>query len=52
MKLTLIIGAYLLTYTLEHLPNLEEALTRFRDQDTIVIGDLRSDIINPQNPRR
>ena len=30
--------------TLEHLPYLEESLTNFRDQDTIVLGDLNADI--------
>ena len=37
-------------YTLEHLPDLEEALARFQYQDPIVLGDLNSDIIQAQNP--
>ena len=45
------ICTYLPTYTLEHLPDLEEALVRFWDKDTTVIGDISDDIGKPQNPR-
>ena len=50
-KLTLIIGAYLPPYTLEHLPDLEEALTRFWYQDTIFMEDLNAKIGQAQNLR-
>ena len=36
--------------TLEHLTDLEEALTRFCDQYPIVLGDLRPEIFQAQNP--
>ena len=49
-KRTLIIGAYLLPSILEHLPDLEEALTHFRYQYTIVLGDLNSAIGKSQKP--
>ena len=49
-KCTLIIGAYLPPSTLEHLPDLEKALTRFQDQYPIVVGDLNSDLGQSQNP--
>ena len=42
-KQTLLIGAYPPTSTLEHLPDLAEALTHFRDQNIIVLGDLNTD---------
>ena len=42
-KWTLLIGAYLPPYTLENLLDLEEDLTRFWDQDPIVLGDLNTD---------
>ena len=45
-----IIGAYLLSYNLEHLLDLEEALTRLRDQYPIVLGDLSTDIGKSKNP--
>ena len=48
-KQTPIVGAYLLTSTLEHLPDLEESLTRFRDQYPIVLGNLNSDIGEAHN---
>ena len=51
-KRTPTVGTYLPTSTLEHLPNLEESLTRFRYQDFIVLGDLSADIGQSQNPRR
>ena len=47
---TPIIGSYILTSTLEHLPDLEEALKFFWHQDPIVIGDLSTDIGKPHNP--
>ena len=37
-------------YTLEHLPDLEGALTRFRDQEPILLGELNVEI-QSQNPR-
>ena len=46
-KQTTIMGTYLLPSTLDHLPYLEEALTRFRDQDTMLIWDLSTNIGNP-----
>ena len=49
-KCTLLIGAYLPPSTLVHLPGLEEALTRFRYQDHIVLGDLNANIGQFQNP--
>ena len=49
-KSTPLIGAYLPPSNLEHLPNLEESLTRSRYQDTIVLGDLNSNIGQAQNP--
>ena len=43
-KWTLIIGTYLPPFTLEHLPDLEESLKIFRDQDPILLGELSTDI--------
>ena len=43
-KRTPIIGAYLSPSTLEHLPDLEDTPTRFRDQDPIVLGYRHADI--------
>ena len=43
-KHTPIIGAYFLPSTLEHSTDLEEALTRFRYQDPIVLGYLNANI--------
>ena len=51
VQCNLIIGAYLLPYTLEHLLELEEALACFQDQYPIVIGYLSANIGKPQNPR-
>ena len=48
---TPIIGAYLPPSTLHQLPDLEESLTRFQDQDTIVLGDLYAKTSQAQNPR-
>ena len=48
-KRTLLIGAYLPNSTLENLTYLEEALTRFRDQYPIVLGDLNVNIDQSQN---
>ena len=39
------IGAYLPPSTLEHLPELEEALTQSGDQEMIVLGDLNGNIV-------
>ena len=50
-KQTPIVGAYLPPSTLEHLPDLEDSLTRFRYQDIIVLGELNSSIGQAQNPR-
>ena len=50
-KRTPLIGAYLLLPTLENLPDLEEVLTRFREQYPIVLGDLISNIDQDHNPR-
>ena len=49
-KRTSLIGAYLLLSTLERLPDLEEALTRFRDQYLMVSGDLNAKIGQSQHP--
>ena len=49
VKRTPLIGAYLPPSTLEHLPGIEEALTRFRYQDPIATGDLNTDIFQSQN---
>ena len=49
-KRTLLAGAYLPLSTLEHLPDLEGALTRFRDQEPILLGELNVEI-KSQNPR-
>ena len=35
---------------MEHLPGLEEALSQFRDQDPIALGDIHADISQSQNP--
>ena len=51
IKRTPLVGAYLPSSTLEHLPDLEEVLTRFKDQDPVVLGDLNNDIGQSQNPR-
>ena len=40
-KRTPIIGAYLPNSTLDKLPDLEDSLTRFWDQDPIVLGELK-----------
>ena len=49
-KRTLLIDASLPTSTLEHLPDLEESLPRFQDQDTILLGDLKV-YTQSHNPR-
>ena len=49
-KWSQIIGAYLLPSTLELVLYLEEALTRFRYQDTTVVGYLSANIRKVQNP--
>ena len=38
------IGVYLPPSTLDHLPDLEEAINRFPQQDPIIMGDLNADI--------
>ena len=48
---TTIIGAYLPPSNLEHLIDLELALTRFQEYDTIVVGDLSVNIGQYQKPR-
>ena len=48
-KWTLLIGAYLLPYTLEHLQYLTVALTRFHYQYPILLGYLNAKI-QSQNP--
>ena len=50
-KRTPLIGSYLTPSTLDHLPDLEEALARFRYQDPIVLGDLNANIGQYQKPR-
>ena len=49
-KRTPLIGTYLPPSTLEHLPDLEEAMTRFWDQYPIVLGYLNSNTGQSQNP--
>ena len=46
-----LIRAYLPPSTLDHLPNLEEALNRFPDRDPVVLGELNADIGCLRNPR-
>ena len=41
---TPLISAYLRPLTLEHIPDIEEALQRFKVWDTIVLGDLNVDL--------
>ena len=45
-----IIAKSLPPYTLDHLPDLEEGLTRFRNQDLTVLGDLNTDTDQAHNP--
>ena len=49
-KRTLLIFAYLPPSTLDHLLYLEEFLTRFQDQDHILLGYLNANIAQAQNP--
>ena len=49
-KRTPLISAYLLPSTLEHLTDLEEAMTRFRYQEPILIGEPNKDIRQYHNP--
>ena len=49
-KKTPTIGTYLPPSTMDHLPDLEEDLTRFWYHDLIVLWDLRSNIGQAQNP--
>ena len=46
---TPLVGAYLPPSTLEYLPDLEEALKRFKDP--IVLGDLNVDLCKVRSPR-
>ena len=50
-KHTPLISAYIPIYTLEHLLDLEEALTRFQNQNPIVPGGLNDNIGQSQNPQ-
>ena len=50
IKRTPIIIAYFLPSTLENLPDLEEALTRFWEHDPIVLRYLSANIGQSQNP--
>ena len=50
-KWTPLIGMYFYPSTLEHLLHLEEALTRFCDHNPIVLGYLKAEIGQAQNPR-
>ena len=42
--ITLLIRRYLPPSTLDHLPDLEDALNRFLGRDIVVLGDLNADI--------
>ena len=46
---TMIVGAYLPTYTLAHLPYLEETLARLQGQYPIILGDINMDLDEDQN---
>ena len=46
-----VIGAYLPPSTLEHLPDLEESLTSFREHYPIVLGDISANFFQSHNPR-
>ena len=48
---TFIIKKYLPSSTIDHLPDLEEALNRFPGREPIVMGDLDADIGILQNPQ-
>ena len=50
-KRTPLVGSYAPPSTLEHLPDIEEDLSRFRYQYPIVLGDLNTYIGQAQNPR-
>ena len=50
VKRTQLISAYLPLSTLWHLPDLEEALTRFQEQDPIVLEKLNANTGQSQNP--
>ena len=51
VKRILVIGAYLLTPTLEHLSDLEEDLTCLWDHYLIFLSALITDIVQSQNRR-
>ena len=46
-----LIGAYIPLSSLDHLPDLEEALNRFMGRDPIVLGDLNAYIGRLGNPQ-
>ena len=48
-KRTTLIGAYIPNSTLDHLQDLEEALTRFRDHYPIVLEELNVNIVQSHN---
>ena len=50
-KKTPIVGTYLPPSTLGHLLDLDEALSCFRDQNSIMLGDISAGIGTLQNPR-
>ena len=50
-KRTPLIGVYLPHYTLDHLPELEKAQTRLKDQDPMVLGEPNVDIDQAHNLR-
>ena len=49
-KRTPLIGAHLPPFTLDNLPDLGEALTRFQNEYPIVVWDLNSNISYVHNP--
>ena len=44
-----LVGAYLLPSTLEHLPDVKEALQWFKGQDIIFLGDINVDLDDAQS---
>ena len=46
-----LIGAYMPLSTLDHLPDLEEALNRFPGSDPVFLWDLNPDIFRLNNPQ-
>ena len=51
IKRTPVIGSYLPPYTLEHLPDLEEALVLFQEHNTIVLREIIANIGQGHNLR-